>query len=97
VIEPTDDMVQLAVGKFLDSQAYTIGEIDAAMRDALAAVFAIVDPSPADCVVCVDARFRVWKRPPIVGQSTWFCRDDVHQGMRSTGDLIREYGPVRWL
>lgn len=43
MIEPTDEMVQLAVKQFLDAPASTIGEIDTAMREALAGVLAIVD------------------------------------------------------
>lgn len=41
MIEPTDEMVQLAVKKFLHAPGVTIREIDAAMREALAEVFAI--------------------------------------------------------
>jgi DNA-binding XRE family transcriptional regulator len=43
VIQPSDQMVQLAVDKFLDSPAATIGEIDGAMRDALAEVLALIE------------------------------------------------------
>lgn len=44
MIEPTDEMVHLAVDKFLNHpEMNNIGEIDAAMRDTLAAVLAIVE------------------------------------------------------
>jgi hypothetical protein len=43
VIEPTDEMVQLAVDKFLHAPVVTIREIDAAMRDALTAALALAE------------------------------------------------------
>ena len=60
MIPVTDEMVQLAVDKFLSVPAVTIGEIDASMREALAAVLAIAerdhlrpaDPAPDRCSAC---------------------------------------------
>ncbi len=43
MIEPTAEMVKLAVKKFVDAPGVTIREIDAAMHDALAAVFALLE------------------------------------------------------
>lgn len=42
VIDPTDEMVQLALDVFLATPTDSIAQIDAGMRDALAAAFAIV-------------------------------------------------------
>lgn len=47
MIDPTDEMVKLAVKKFVDAPGVTIREIDAAMHDALAAVFAVVERDQA--------------------------------------------------
>lgn len=55
MIEPTDEMVKLAVKKFVDAPGVTIREIDTAMREALVAVFALVerDQAPAADTITV--------------------------------------------
>lgn len=56
MIKPTDEMVHLAVDKFLNHpELNNIGEIDTAMRETLAAVLAIVDRDR-----CLERRGHVW-------------------------------------
>lgn len=67
MIESTDEMVQLALDIFLATPAESIGQIDAGMGKALAAVFQIVErdysvfahceePHPTELTVCELAR-----------------------------------------
>jgi hypothetical protein len=89
-IQLTDEMVQLAVDKFLASPTPTIASIDQAMHDALAAVLAIVErdqgwnwrpdgnggwASGPVHPTCVDVT--TWGRPP---GSEWICGPQCPRG-----------------
>jgi hypothetical protein len=54
VIEPTDEMVQLALDVFLTTPTDSIAQIDAGMRNALAAALAIVERDYAIGAVMCD-------------------------------------------
>jgi len=63
VIEPTDEMVQLALDVFLATPTDSIAQIDAGMRDALAAVLAIGERDQAAELAELRALFQLqWTR-----------------------------------
>lgn len=83
-IEVTDEMVQLAVRKFMDAPGVTIREIDKAMREALAGVFAIVERDLAN-------------RPRECGASgpdgAWCERQPSHDELHG---FVSDTGLVKW-
>lgn len=61
----------------------------------LAAVLAIVDPSPPWATHVRDADDCIWTRVPDAPM-VWWHEDPVF-GNRTAADIIREAGPVTWL